>query len=85
MKIATIGKGNIGGGLGRLWEKAGHNVTMLGREGGDASDADVILVAVPGGAASEALSKVSGLEGKIAIDAENTFGGRDEQYESFAH
>ena len=34
MKIATIGKGNIGGGLGRLWEKAGHNVTMLGREGG---------------------------------------------------
>ena len=85
MKIATIGKGNIGGGLGRLWEKAGHNVTMLGREGGDASDAEVILVAVPGGSASEALSKVSGLEGKIAIDAENTFGGRDEQYESFAH
>jgi 8-hydroxy-5-deazaflavin:NADPH oxidoreductase len=85
MNITTIGKGNIGGGLGRLWEKAGHNVTMLGREGGDASDADVILVAVPGGAASEVLSKVSGLEGKLAIDAENTFGGRDEQYESFAH
>ena len=52
MKIATLGKGNIGGGLGRLWEKAGHNVTMLGREGGDASDAEVILVAVPGGSAS---------------------------------
>ncbi|HEX7309633.1 MAG TPA: hypothetical protein VF232_00505 [Gaiellaceae bacterium] len=85
MNITTIGKGNIGGGLGRLWEKAGHNVTTLGREGGDASDADVVLVAVPGGAASEALSKVSGLEGKIAIDAENSFAARDDQYESFAH
>ena len=85
MNITTIGKGNIGGGLARLWEQAGHNVTTLGRDGGDASGADVVLVAVPGGAASEALSKVSGLEGKIAIDAENSFADRDEQYESFAH
>jgi predicted dinucleotide-binding enzyme len=85
MKITTIGRGNIGGGLARLWEQAGHTVTTLGHEGGDASDADVILVCVPGGAASDALSKVTGLEGKIAIDAENAFGGRDEEYESFAH
>ena len=85
MNITTIGKGNIGGGLARLWEQAGHNVTTLGREGGDASDADVVLVAVPGGAASDALAKVTGLEGKIAIDAENAFAGRDERYESFAH
>ena len=85
MKITTIGKGNIGGGLARLWELAGHEVTTLGHEGGDASDADVVLVAVPGGSASDALSKVTGLEGKIAIDTENTFGGRDGQYESFAH
>jgi predicted dinucleotide-binding enzyme len=85
MNITTIGKGNIGGGLARLWEQAGHNVTTLGHEGGDASGADVVLVAVPGGAASDALSKVSGLEGKIAIDTENAFGERDEQYESFAH
>jgi predicted dinucleotide-binding enzyme len=85
MKITTIGKGNIGGGLARLWERAGHEVTTLGREGGDASGADVVLVAVPGGAASDALAKVTGLEGKIAIDTENTFGGRDEKYESFAH
>jgi predicted dinucleotide-binding enzyme len=85
MNITTIGKGNIGDGLARLWEQAGHNVTTLGREGGDASGADVVLVAVPGGAASEALSKVSGIEGKIAIDTENAFAGRDEKYESFAH
>jgi predicted dinucleotide-binding enzyme len=85
MKITTIGKGNIGGGLARLWEKAGHEVTTLGREGGDASGADVVLVAVPSGSISEALGNVSGLEGKIAIDAANAFQGRDERYESFAH
>src|SRR5881397_1496619 len=85
MKITTIGRGNIGGGLARLWEQAGHDVTSLGREGGDASDADVVLVAVPSGSISEALGKVTGLEGKAAIDATNAFAGRDEQYESLAH
>jgi 8-hydroxy-5-deazaflavin:NADPH oxidoreductase len=85
MNITTIGKGNIGGGLARLWERAGHQVTTLGREGGDASNADVVLVAVPGGSISEALSKVDGLEGKVAIDATNIFTDRDEQYESLAH
>jgi 8-hydroxy-5-deazaflavin:NADPH oxidoreductase len=85
MKITTIGRGNIGGGLARLWEQAGHEVTSLGREGGDAADADVVLVAVPSGSISEALAKVTGLEGKPAIDAANAFTGRDEQYESFAH
>lgn len=85
MKITTIGKGNIGSGLAQLWERAGHEVTTLGREGGDASGADVLLVAVPSGSVSDALSKVTGIEGKIAIDAVNAFHGRDERYESFAH
>jgi predicted dinucleotide-binding enzyme len=58
---------------------------MLGRDGGDASDADVVLVAVPSGSISDALGKVSGLEGKIAIDANNTFADRNEEHESFAH
>jgi 8-hydroxy-5-deazaflavin:NADPH oxidoreductase len=74
MKIATIGRGNIGGGLGNLWEKAGHDVTRLGKEGGDVSDADVVLVAVPGGAIADALDKVTGLDGKTAIDATNLVG-----------
>jgi predicted dinucleotide-binding enzyme len=85
VKITTVGRGNIGGGLARLWEQAGHDVTTLGRDGGDASDADVVLVAVPSGSVSEALGKVTGLEDKIAIDAVNAFHGRNEQYESFAH
>jgi predicted dinucleotide-binding enzyme len=85
MNITTIGKGNIGGGLAQIWERAGHTVTTLGSEGGDASDADVVLVAVPSGAISDALGKVSGTEGKIVIDATNAFAGRNEQYESLAH
>jgi 8-hydroxy-5-deazaflavin:NADPH oxidoreductase len=85
MNITTIGRGNIGGGLAKLWEQAGHTVTTLGREGGDAADADVLLVAVPSDSVSDALSKVSGVEGKIAIDTANAFHGRNEEYESFAH
>jgi predicted dinucleotide-binding enzyme len=85
MKITTIGRGTIGGGLARLWEQAGHTVTTLGRDGGDASDADVVFVAVPSGSITDALGKVSGLEGKIAIDSANAFAGRNEEFESFAH
>jgi 8-hydroxy-5-deazaflavin:NADPH oxidoreductase len=85
VNITTIGKGNIGGGLAKRWKAAGHEVTTWGRDGGDASGADIVLVAVPSGAISEALSKVTGLEGKIAIDATNAFRGRDERYPSLAH
>jgi predicted dinucleotide-binding enzyme len=85
MNITTIGKGNIGGGLARRWEKAGHTVATLGSEGGDAAGADVVLLAVPGGAISDALGKMSGFEGKVVIDATNIFTERNEQYESLAH
>ncbi len=85
MRITTVGRGNIGGGLAERWRRAGHDVTELGRDGGDASDADVLLVAVPGTAIAEALGKVSGIEGKVAIDATNVFGERDESFESNAH
>jgi predicted dinucleotide-binding enzyme len=85
MNITVIGRGNVGGGLARRWERAGHSVTALGHDGGDASDADAVVVAVPGGQIADALAKVTGLAGKIAIDATNAFGGRNEQFESLAH
>jgi predicted dinucleotide-binding enzyme len=85
MNITVIGRGNVGGGLARRWERAGHAVTALGRDGGDASGADVVLVAVPDGAIAGALGNVTGLEGKTAVDATNAFGGRDGAYESLAH
>jgi 8-hydroxy-5-deazaflavin:NADPH oxidoreductase len=84
MNIAVIGKGNVGGGLARLWAQAGHDVSAFGKEGGDASGADVLVVAVPSGAIADALGKVDGIEGKTAIDATNAFGGRNEEFPSLA-
>jgi hypothetical protein len=84
MKITTIGRGNVGGGLARLWRNAGHDVTELGKEGGDASNADAVLVAVPSRSIDDALASVSGLEGKVVIDATNAFTGRAEGFESLA-
>ena len=85
MKIVAIGKGNVGGGLAERWRRAGHDVTEIGRAGGDASDADVLLVSVPSGEIANALGSVSGVHGKVAIDATNAFGGRNEKFESLAH
>jgi predicted dinucleotide-binding enzyme len=59
-------------------------VDRLGHEGGDASGADAVLVAVPSGQIADALGKVSGLEGKVVIDATNAFTGRNEEFESLA-
>jgi predicted dinucleotide-binding enzyme len=85
MRIAVIGRGNVGGGLARLWQQAGHDVETFGKDGGDASSADVVVVAVPSGQIADALGKVSGVDGKVTIDATNAFGGRDDEHESLAH
>lgn len=71
MRITTLGRGTIGGTLAQLWTQAGHEVTTLGRDGGDVSDADVVLVAVLSEAVPEALTRVTGLEGKVVLDATN--------------
>jgi 8-hydroxy-5-deazaflavin:NADPH oxidoreductase len=85
MRIAVIGRGNVGGGLAKRWRDAGHDVQELGRDGGDASDADVLLVAVPSPQIADALGKVSGIGGKLTIDATNAVRGRNEDFESNAH
>jgi 8-hydroxy-5-deazaflavin:NADPH oxidoreductase len=74
MKIAVVGRGNVGGGLADRWEKAGHDVTRIGKEGGDVSDAEAVLIAVPGAAVADALESVRGIEGKTVIDATNLIG-----------
>ena len=74
MKVAVLGRGNVGGGLADLWERAGHELTRIGREGGDVSDVEAVVVAVPGGAIAEALDNVQGMEGKTVVDATNLVG-----------
>jgi 8-hydroxy-5-deazaflavin:NADPH oxidoreductase len=85
MKIVVVGRGNVGGGLAKRWIEAGHEVNTLGRGGGDASDADVVVIAVPSGAISEALGSVTGVEGKVTIDTTNALGGRAGDFPSLAH
>ena len=85
MNITVIGRGNVGGGLARRWQKAGHSVTELGREGGDASGSDAVLVAVYSDVIGEAIDRVSGIGDAVVIDAMNVFKGRNEEFESLAH
>jgi predicted dinucleotide-binding enzyme len=89
MRITTIGRGRMGGGLARLWENAGHRVTRLGSDGGDVSDAEVVLVAVPGHSIAEALGRVTGFSGQVTLDATSIRadqkGNRDGAFPSLAH
>jgi predicted dinucleotide-binding enzyme len=85
MKITVIGRGNVGGGLAQRWRAAGHEVQELGRDGGDASAADAIVVAVPSGEIEAALGRVDGLDGKLTIDATNAVRDRPSEFESLAH
>jgi predicted dinucleotide-binding enzyme len=74
MKIAVVGRGKVGGGLADLWEQAGHEVTRIGKDGGDVSDADAVLLAVPGATIADVFESVSGWAGKTVVDATNRFG-----------
>ena len=78
MKITVVGRGDVGGGLAARWRRAGHDVTELGIDGGDASDAEVLVIAVPAAAIAGALANVTGIAGKPTIDATNAWGGREE-------
>jgi len=92
MKIAVIGKGKIGGTLGTKWLAAGHEVVYGARDGsgegpggavvrsiGDAlGDAEVVLLAVPGGAVTDVVNEHGPvLAGKVVIDAVNRMGAAE--------
>jgi nucleoside-diphosphate-sugar epimerase len=72
MKVVVIGKGgNVGGALADLWERAGHEVARIGREGGNVSDAEAEVVAVHGGAIGEALDRVQDQIGTLTQQLED--------------
>jgi hypothetical protein len=92
MRIAVIGTGNIGGSLGTKWRAAGHDVVFGARSpaaagpGGapvrsvaDAlTDAEVVLLAVPGTAAAQVVAEHGqALAGKVIIDAANNIGAAE--------
>ena len=85
-----IGTGHIGGTLGGKWRAAGYDVVYGARQGtgegpggaplapiGDAvKDADVVVLAIPGGAVAGTVGEYgAALDGKTVIDATNNMGG----------
>ena len=92
MRIAVIGKGNIGGTLGSKWISAGHDVVYGTRDGsgqgpggapvrsiGDAvKNAGVVVLAVPGQVVPDVVTEQGpALAGKIVIDAVNRMGAAE--------
>ena len=78
VKIAVIGRGNVGGTLGRAWSDAGHDVTFGGRVDAPAAvgDAEVVVFAVPGSAMDPVVTAVAPALGrKVVIDATNDMSG----------
>jgi len=74
MRIGSIGKGNVGGALTRLWQQAGHDVRAGGRDDSVAEVAahgDVVLLAVDADAVEDVLQAAGSLDGKVLIDATN--------------
>ncbi len=82
MKIVTIGRGTIGGGLAALWRAAGHEVDEIGRDGGDRPARTSYSSLYPG--ITPALKGVSGLVGKTAIDATNIMSAPEGTFPSYA-
>jgi 8-hydroxy-5-deazaflavin:NADPH oxidoreductase len=82
MRIGVIGSGHIGGTTARLFEAAGHDV-MIGSRSGPHSIAEaaehgeVVLVAIPFFAIGEL--PAAAFEGRIVVDANNYYPGRDGQ------
>ncbi|MCI0139998.1 hypothetical protein KNN17_00225 [Arthrobacter bambusae] len=85
MRITVIGRGHVGGALARRWTAAGHDAAALSRDGGDATGADVVVVAIPGDSIAVGLANIAGLDGNVTIDASNAFGDRLPGYDSIAH
>ena len=89
MKIAVIGTGHIGGSLGAKWHAAGHEVAYGSRRGsgegpggaplrpiGEAvAEAEVVVIAVPGGAVADVVAQHGqAMDGKVVVDATNRMG-----------
>src|SRR5690349_19258434 len=82
--IGVIGGGNIGETIGEAWRRAGHDVVYGSRSpepprtvaiAEAIAGAEVVLLAVPGGAVPELLAEHgSALDGRVVIDATNDAG-----------
>lgn len=80
MRIAVIGRGDVGGTLGGRFVEAGHEVTYGVRSPGRedeasvseaVSDAEAVLLAVPWSAVDDVLREAGALAGRLVLDCTN--------------
>jgi predicted dinucleotide-binding enzyme len=80
VRIAVIGKGNVGSALGQGWRTAGHEVTYAVQKPASsheaeiargAADADIVVIATPWAAVEQVVADAQGLAGKTVIDCVN--------------
>ena len=76
MKIAIIGKGNVGSALQRGLEKGGHEVHAVGNAPVQVKEAaqaaQLVILAVPFGAIDATLATLgSSVDGKVLVDTTN--------------
>lgn len=86
MRIGVIGGGRVGGGLARIWERAGHDVRVATRAdvAETAAFGEVVVLAVPAGEVRDALGAAGRLEGRVLLDATNDLSGRGSGTEGVA-
>ena len=72
MRIALLGKGNVGGTLGEAWKRAGHEVIYGERNALQeaVASAEVVVNALPWPATREVLTGLD-LKGRVLIDCTN--------------
>lgn len=84
MKIAIIGKGNVGNAIAKGLSNKGHEIKFGHRDPKEpvaeaAEWGEVIVLAIPHSAASEATTAIgSAADGKIVIDVSNTLNEKGE-------
>lgn len=88
MRIAVVGRGQVGEALGEGWRRAGHDIVYGSREPSGEGEAgiaeaaawaEVVVLAIPWDAVPQVLEIVGGLEGRTIIDCTNPLtreGGR---------
>jgi 8-hydroxy-5-deazaflavin:NADPH oxidoreductase len=89
MRIAVIGTGHIGSAVGEKLASAGHELAYAARSVGDSgpdgkpvqaageavSGADVVVLALPGGAVASVVAELgAALNDKVVVDAANNIG-----------
>ena len=80
MRIAVLGTGKIGGGLGERFREAGHDVVLGSRDmaagvpyAEAVQGAEVTVLALPWRVAEETVATLGGLEGQVVVDTMNPY------------